>query len=167
MRCVCVCVCVCVGAKIIASSESHKTKYCKMLGFSFWCQNNGPETVIQPEVFPGKCWAFKGSEGYLVISLPSPIHVTNVTLEHLPRVLSPTQNIHSAPKEFSVYGRVSMNDEGKHLGTFTYDQDGEPIQTFQLPDSSTEPYQLVELRILSNWGHPDYTCVYRFRIHSQ
>lgn len=28
-------------------------------------------------------------------------------------------------------------------------------------------YQLVELRVLSNWGHPEYTCIYRFRVHGE
>lgn len=32
-----------------------------------------------------------------------------------------------------LQGMVHENEEGKLLGTFTYDQDGEPIQTFTLP----------------------------------
>lgn len=28
-------------------------------------------------------------------------------------------------------------------------------------------YQVVELRVLTNWGHPEYTCVYRFRVHGE
>lgn len=23
----------------------------------------------------------------------------------------------------------------------------------------------IRLEVLSNWGHPDYTCLYRFRVH--
>lgn len=28
-------------------------------------------------------------------------------------------------------------------------------------------YQVVELRISTNWGHPEYTCIYRFRVHGE
>nr|XP_020821983.1 SUN domain-containing protein 2-like [Phascolarctos cinereus] len=57
--------------------------------------------------------------------------------------------------------------DGVALGQFTYDNAGEAIQTFHLEGNDTAPYQLVELRILSNWGHPDYTCIYRFRVHGK
>ncbi|KAK3507751.1 hypothetical protein QTP70_035264, partial [Hemibagrus guttatus] len=89
----------------------------------------------QPDVYPGKCWGFRGSEGHLVISLLNPIRITHVTLQHLPRVLSPGQHIMSAPKDFIVYGLESMTTERKYLGIFTYDPNREPIQTFKLlPD---------------------------------
>ncbi|KAF4080337.1 hypothetical protein AMELA_G00169320 [Ameiurus melas] len=156
-----------LGAAVIESTETHKSKYCKVFVFSEWCNINGPEKAIQPEVFPGKCWGFKGSQGYLLISLPFPVHITHVTLEHLPRVLSPHGHTRSAPRDFAVYGKVNKKDGGKLLGEFTYDQDGEPIQTFEILNSLSEAYELVELRILSNWDHPEYTCVYRFRVHSQ
>ncbi|GAA6094117.1 SUN domain-containing protein 2-like [Tachysurus ichikawai] len=156
-----------LGATVLTSSENHKIRYCSLLGIKFWCKNKGPETVLQPDMYPGNCWGFRGSEGHLVISLPYPIRITHVTLQHLPRVLSPSHNMKSAPKDFAVYGLEENRNEGKHLGTFTYDQDSEPIQTFKLLDCPSRLFRLVELRILSNWGHPDYTCVYRFRIHSQ
>ncbi|TSK67272.1 SUN domain-containing protein 2 [Bagarius yarrelli] len=124
--------------------------------------------VLQPELYPGKCWPFRGSEGFLVIALSHPVQITHVTLEHLPRVLSPSGHIDSAPKDFAVYGLINEEDkEGKLIGTFSYDQDGETIQTFKVQSSQIEVYSLVELRILSNWGHPEYTCVYRFRVHGQ
>ncbi|XP_053087466.1 SUN domain-containing protein 2-like [Pangasianodon hypophthalmus] len=156
-----------LGAAVVASTATHKTRYCKLFRISMWCRNNGPETVIQPEVYPGKCWGFKGSQGHLVISLSYPVHITHVTLEHLPRVLSPTGHIRSAPRDFAVYGMVNEKEEGNLLGKFTYDQDGDPIQTFELPDSPSEVFGLVKLKILSNWGHAEYTCVYRFRVHSR
>ncbi|CAB1318998.1 unnamed protein product [Coregonus sp. 'balchen'] len=31
----------------------------------------------------------------------------------------------------------------------------------------TAVYRYVELHVLSNWGHQDYTCVYRFRVHGK
>ena len=59
--------------------------------------------VCQPEMHPGKCWAFKGSQGFLTIALSLPVRVTHVTLEHIPKSLSPTGRIDSAPREFAVY----------------------------------------------------------------
>ncbi|XP_048089745.1 SUN domain-containing protein 1-like [Alosa alosa] len=128
-----------------------------------------PRTVIQPEMHPGKCWAFKGSEGFLTITLSLPVHITHVTLEHIPKSLSPTGHIDSAPREFAVYGLSGFDEqeEGKFLGRFTYDSDGEPIQTFELLDSVKDVYGAAQLRVLSNWGNPEYSCVYRFRVHGQ
>lgn len=156
-----------LGASVISSTETYKTKYCKVFGISLWCRNHGPETVIQPGVYPGQCWAFRGSQGYLLISLSYPVHITHVTLEHMPVVLSPTAHIKSAPRDFAVYGMMNEKEEGDLLGIFTYDQNGESLQTFKIPDPLSKVYSLCDLRILSNWGHPKHTCVYRFRVHSQ
>lgn len=59
----------------------------------------------QPDVHPGNCWAFKGSTGYLVIRLCVKIIPTAFSLEHIPKALSPTGNISSAPRNFTVYVR--------------------------------------------------------------
>ncbi|XP_028828581.1 SUN domain-containing protein 2-like isoform X2 [Denticeps clupeoides] len=159
------------GASVINTrcSETYRTRSAciSLFGFPLWYHSESPRTVIQPELYPGKCWAFQGAEGFLVIALSYPVHITHVTLEHLPRVLSPTGRIDSAPRDFSVYGLNSETEEGSHVGTFIYDQNGEPIQTFRLPVPMENFYQMVELRILSNWGHPEYTCVYRFRVHGE
>ncbi|XP_068109702.1 SUN domain-containing protein 2 isoform X2 [Hyperolius riggenbachi] len=57
--------------------------------------------------------------------------------------------------------------EGVLLGNFTYRQDGNPIQTFNIKGENILTYELVELKIQSNWGHAEYTCVYRFRVHGE
>ncbi|CAB1436106.1 unnamed protein product [Pleuronectes platessa] len=93
--------------------------------------------------------------------------ITHVTLDHLPRCNSPTGRIDSAPKDFEVYGATDDTEEGTLLGTFTYDEEGESTQTFQLLKPSEEVYRFVELRVLSNWGHVEYTCLYRFRVHGK
>lgn len=158
------------GASVLNTrcSETYKTRSAclSLFGIPLWYHSESPRTVIQPELYPGKCWAFRGSQGFLVISLSYPVTITDVTLEHIPKDLSPTGRLDSAPKDFSVYGVSNETEDGKLLGTFTYDQDGEPIQTFKLPEAS-DVYSMVELRVLSNWGHLEYTCVYRFRVHGQ
>lgn len=57
----------------------------------------------QPDVYPGNCWAFKGSQGYLVIRLSMRILPTSFCVEHIPKTLSPAGNITSAPRNFTVY----------------------------------------------------------------
>lgn len=52
------------------------------------------------------------------------------------------------------------------LGSFAYDALGPPTQTFLLPPGApATPAEYVTLEVASNHGHPDYTCLYRFRVH--
>ena len=59
---------------------------------------------------PGQCWAFKGSQGYLVLQLSTAIKPTAFSLEHIPKALSPTGRIDSAPKRFSVWVRTLVTN---------------------------------------------------------
>nr|XP_046194988.1 SUN domain-containing protein 2-like [Oncorhynchus gorbuscha] len=158
------------GASVVSTrcSETCRTRSAcvSFLGVPLWYPSENPRTVIQGQaVQAGKCWAFYGAQGTLVIALSHPAHITHVTLEHLPVSNAPTGRIDSAPKAFSVYGMSTETEDGTWLGTFTYDQHGGAIQTFQLPNPTRAIYYFVELRVLSNWGHLEYTCVYRFRVH--
>lgn len=36
-----------------------------------------------------------------------------------------------------------------------------------LQPAALKAYPMVELRVLSNHGHPKYTCLYRFRVHGR
>lgn len=161
------------GASVISTrcSETYRTRSAcvTLFGFPLWYPSESPRIVIQgyPVLLPGKCWAFHGVQGTLVIALSHPITISHVTLDHLPRYHSPTGRIDSAPKDFAVYGMRNETDEGTLLGAFTYDEDGESVQTFELAQPSEVVYRVVELRVLSNWGHVEYTCLYRFRVHGQ
>uniref|UniRef100_A0A8B9N4B0 Sad1 and UNC84 domain containing 2 n=1 Tax=Accipiter nisus TaxID=211598 RepID=A0A8B9N4B0_9AVES len=131
-------------------------------------ESAGASVINTRYVNPGNCWAFRGSQGFAIIRLSSIIRPTAVTLEHIPKALSPQGTIPSAPKDFAVYGlKEEREEEGFLLGQFTYNHDGDPIQTFYLEGDAVGTYQLVELRVLSNWGHPEYTCIYRFRVHGE
>ncbi|CAH8862703.1 unnamed protein product [Trichobilharzia szidati] len=127
--------------------------------------SNSPRTILQPGNNPGDCWPFHGSKGQVIIRLSNPINITSVTLEHLPKELAPTGRLDSAPKDFLVKALQSEYDEdGVVLGTFMYDVNDKPLQTFPVKEYS-KPVQFIELVILSNHGHPKYTCIYRFRVH--
>ncbi|XP_074137203.1 SUN domain-containing protein 1 isoform X9 [Sminthopsis crassicaudata] len=160
------------GGSILSTrcSETYETKTAliSVFGIPLWYHSQSPRIVIQPDIYPGNCWAFKGSQGYLVVRLSMMIYPSAFTMEHIPKTLSPTGNITSAPKDFSVYGLDSeYQEEGMLLGQFVYDQEGESLQIFQAMKSPGKAFQIVELRIFSNWGHPEYTCLYRFRVHGE
>nr|XP_031327075.1 SUN domain-containing protein 1 isoform X1 [Camelus dromedarius]XP_031327076.1 SUN domain-containing protein 1 isoform X1 [Camelus dromedarius]XP_031327077.1 SUN domain-containing protein 1 isoform X1 [Camelus dromedarius]XP_031327078.1 SUN domain-containing protein 1 isoform X1 [Camelus dromedarius]XP_031327079.1 SUN domain-containing protein 1 isoform X1 [Camelus dromedarius]XP_031327080.1 SUN domain-containing protein 1 isoform X1 [Camelus dromedarius]XP_031327081.1 SUN domain-containin len=160
------------GGSILSTrcSETYETRTAliSLFGIPLWYLSQSPRVVIQPDIYPGNCWAFRGSQGYLVVRLSMRVRPTAFTLEHIPKTLSPTGNITSAPKDFAVYGLESeYQEDGQLLGQFTYDQDGESLQTFPAPKRPEGAFQIVELRIFSNWGHPEYTCLYRFRVHGE
>ncbi|XP_036378606.1 SUN domain-containing protein 1-like isoform X4 [Megalops cyprinoides] len=160
------------GGSILSTrcSETYETKTALMslFGVPLWYFSQSPRVVIQPDVHPGNCWAFKGSQGYLVIRLSLSVLPSAFSLEHIPKSLSPTGNISSAPRQFSVYGLDDENqEEGKLLGQYTYQEDRESLQTFPVSEENDQAYQIIEMRVLSNWGHPEYTCLYRFRVHGE
>ncbi|KAM4525552.1 uncharacterized protein PAE49_001464 [Odontesthes bonariensis] len=158
------------GGSILSTrcSETYETKAAllSLFGVPLWYFSQSPRAVIQPDVHPGNCWAFRGSTGFLVIRLSMRILPTVFTLEHIPRALAPSGTLRSAPREFSVYG---LEDEGQErgtlLGTYTYDQDGDALQMFPASEENDGTFQIIEVQVLSNWGHPEYTCMYRFRVH--
>lgn len=160
------------GGSILSTrcSETYETKTAllSLFGIPLWYFSQSPRVVIQPDIYPGNCWAFKGSQGYLVVRLSMRIYPTTFTMEHIPKTLSPTGNISSAPRDFAVYGlETEYQEEGQPLGRFTYDQEGDSLQMFHTPGRPDQAFQIVELRVLSNWGHPEYTCLYRFRVHGE
>ncbi|KAM9261847.1 SUN domain-containing protein 1 isoform 7-T9 [Cariama cristata] len=160
------------GGSILSTrcSETYETKTAliSLFGIPLWYFSQSPRVVIQPDMYPGNCWAFKGSQGYLVVRLSMKISPTAFTVEHIPKTLSPKGNIASAPRNFSVYGLDDeYQEQGKLLGQYVYDQGGEPLQMFPVMEKSENAFQIVELRIFSNWGHEEYTCLYRFRVHGK
>ncbi|XP_024902283.1 SUN domain-containing protein 3 [Pteropus alecto] len=158
------------GASVIeaGTSESYKNDKAKLSwhGIGFLNYEMPPDAILQPDVHPGKCWAFPGSRGHALVKLAMKIIPTAVTLEHIPEKVSPSGSVSSAPKEFSVHG-ISKQCEGEEifLGQFLYNNTGATVQTFELQHEVSESLLCVKLKILSNWGHMKYTCVYRFRVH--
>ncbi|XP_049420447.1 SUN domain-containing protein 1-like isoform X3 [Epinephelus fuscoguttatus] len=158
------------GGSILSTrcSETYETKAAllSLFGFPLWYFSQSPRAVIQPDVHPGNCWAFRGSTGFLVIRLSMTILPTAFSLEHIPKTLAPSGALHSAPRDFSVYGLDDESQErGKLLGTYTYDEDGEALQTYAVTEENDQLFQIIEVKVLSNWGHQEYTCMYRFRVH--
>lgn len=157
------------GGSIISTrcSETYqiKTAQWSILGIPLWYFSNSPRVIIQPGVRPGECWAIKGSQGFIVIQLSGLVNISAFSLEHIPKSISPAGTIDSAPKDFSVWGLETEHDSGVLLGEFVYLEDGESLQLFKVKDTEIRPFRMVELRIHSNHGNVEYTCLYRFRVH--
>ncbi|XP_071331089.1 SUN domain-containing protein 2-like [Trachinotus anak] len=161
-----------LGAEVVLhlSSKAYQTQGTSVRFFGIPIMQSlvHPRTVIQGHsLLPGRCWAFAGGQGHLVITLSQPITISHVTLGHISKNLSPTGTITSAPKEFSVYAMETLDDEGTQLGIFLYDHEGCPVQTFKIADNKRGVFIYVKLQVESNWGHPDYSCLYDFRVHGK
>ncbi|NWS21519.1 SPAG4 protein, partial [Pachyramphus minor] len=128
-------------------------------------------------VSPGSCWAFKGHQGQVVIKLPARVHLTAITVQHITKDVSPSGTVISAPKDVAVFvsllstsggGVDADGEEESLLGTFTYNVEKEPMQTFPLKDVvPPRAFSYVKLLVKSNWGNPWYTCIYRVQVHGR
>ncbi|XP_040103381.1 sperm-associated antigen 4 protein isoform X1 [Oryx dammah] len=133
--------------------------------FSFWNYARPPTVILEPDVFPGNCWAFEGDQGQVVIRLPGRVQLSDITLQHPPPTVAHTRGANSAPRDFAVYG-LQVDDETEvFLGKFTFDVKKSEIQTFHLQNDPPAAFPKVKIQILSNWGHPRFTCLYRVRAH--
>ncbi|GAB0096146.1 uncharacterized protein DMENIID0001_116220 [Sergentomyia squamirostris] len=159
------------GGQILSTrcTESYHTKTAQIsiFGIPLWYPSNTPRTAISPSVQPGNCWAFQGFPGFLVLKLNLPVLVTGFTMEHIPKALAPNGQIDSAPKGFSVWGLVDESDQDPLLfGKYVFEDNGRSLQYFPVQNLEiSRPHQIVELRIESNHDNPNYTCLYRFRVH--
>ncbi|KAJ2956341.1 hypothetical protein NQZ79_g7800 [Umbelopsis isabellina] len=133
--------------------------------------------ALHPDTTVGQCWPMQGNNGSIGILLSKTITVTGVTIEHAGKQVMPDRR--SAPKDFAVWavygdnlGQIkgdTFGEQSQHsveLATGQYDaEDESALQTFAV--DHRKPTRAVVIRINSNWGHPDYTCLYRVRVHGE
>ena len=163
----------------------------------------GPEAALTPTYPPnalGQCWSFqqtplkeqlkekqtyqrndsvpndfkRGNFGTLTISLPTPVFVTSVIIEHVP--IRFTDLADSAIRSFRVVGYEDSAASTKawNLGSFEYsltkNGHSEYLQEFEVATAvfgnDIPALQSISLAVDSNWGH-DYSCLYRFRVHGE
>ncbi|NXE83630.1 SPAG4 protein, partial [Cochlearius cochlearius] len=132
-------------------------------------------------VSPGNCWPLRGQQGQVVIRLPARVHLTAVTVQHISKEVSPSGTVISAPRDVAVFvslcwllslcfapeGVDADGEEETLLGTFAYDVAKEAIQTFPLKGPLPRAFSSVKLLVQSNWGNPEYTCLYRVQVHGK
>nr|XP_020822063.1 SUN domain-containing protein 2-like [Phascolarctos cinereus] len=105
------------GASILSSRSSEtygtRTAVISLFGITLWYHFQTQRAILQPNVYPSNCWAFWGPQGFVGVRLSAHIHLTAVTLEHMPKALSPVSNITSAPKDFVILG---LNEDSQVEG---------------------------------------------------
>lgn len=147
-----------------------KSRAFTLFGFTLYYESNNPRTVIQRNpIQPGVCWAFQDFPGYLLVQLRSAIYVTGFTVEHVSKLILSSENMSSAPRKFNVWGLTNENDpEPVMFGDYEFTYSDDNLQYFPVQNAAiNRPYEYVELRIHSNHGQLDYTCLYRFRVHGR
>lgn len=64
---------------------------------------------------PGNCWAFAGDRGQVTIRLAQKVYLSNITLQHIPKTISLSGSLDTAPKDFVIYVSTRLQggwDEG-------------------------------------------------------
>uniref|UniRef100_A0A8C4L5I5 Sad1 and UNC84 domain containing 5 n=1 Tax=Equus asinus asinus TaxID=83772 RepID=A0A8C4L5I5_EQUAS len=129
-----------------------------------WNYAQPPDVILEPNVTPGNCWAFSGDRGQVTIQLAQKVYLSNLTLQHIPRTISLSGSLDTAPKDFVIYGMEGSPREEVFLGAFQF-QPENIIQTFQLQNQPARTFDAVKVKVSSNWGNPRFTCLYRVRVH--
>jgi len=153
------------GAKVVSSSRTYSDTGNPFLNLLFH-SSFPPSTILQPGTLPGQCWAFEGSQGEVTIRLSFPITPTQISIDHLSHLNSPDEGLGSAPQDFEVYGLHSDTGEATLLLSGSYDIEGASVQTFDVQADTEEKFELIMFKVTSNHGNPNYTCIYRLRVHA-
>ncbi|KAM4832716.1 SUN domain-containing protein 5 [Urocitellus parryii] len=129
-----------------------------------WNYAQPPDVILEPNMTPGNCWAFTGDRGQVTIRLAQKVYLFNITLQHIPKSISLSGSVDTAPKDFVIYGMESSPREEVFLGAFQF-QPENTIQMFDLQNHPPRAFGAVKVKISSNWGNPRFTCLYRVRVH--
>jgi len=150
-----------LGGSILSTphTTTHPTtgQVLTILGIPVWHISSSPSQILRPVEGPGQCWAYSGQEGQVVIKLGKVVKVTGVTIEHV----RPVPDMSSAPRDMLVWDHEG-NTPLLNM-TYTIDTASSSVQTFPL--TTSVKLSKLRLHILSNWGHEEYTCLYRVRVH--
>uniref|UniRef100_A0A8C9BGK2 Sad1 and UNC84 domain containing 5 n=1 Tax=Phocoena sinus TaxID=42100 RepID=A0A8C9BGK2_PHOSS len=129
-----------------------------------WNYAQPPDVILEPNMTPGNCWAFSGDRGQVTIQLAQKVYLSNLTLQHIPKTISLSGSLDTAPKDFIIYGMEVSPKKEVFLGAFQF-QPENIIQMFQLQNHPPRTFGAVKVKISSNWGNPRFTCLYRVRVH--
>ena len=123
-----------------------------------------PLAVLHPGTNVGQCWCFSGTSGVVTLLLSEPVRVTKVSIDQPPAGVSGP--VLTAPEDFEVRGLNSpASKSAVPLGAFQLKRAGAVVQTFDVDNSANERFSMVQVKVLSNHGNPDKTCLYRVRVH--
>jgi len=152
-----------LGASVLSTPNTttfpFPSEELKIFGFSIWKVYSSPNQILKPVSKPGQCWAFVGQTGSVVIQLAKEVKMASVAIEHI----RPSPDLSSAPQKVEVFDHVL----GRSLLNFTYSisDTSSSLQIFSMTNGFLPVVSKLRFEIHSNWGHPDYTCLYRVRVH--
>jgi len=152
-----------LGASVLSTPNTttfpFPSEELKIFGFSIWKVYSSPNQILKPVSKPGQCWAFVGQTGSVVIQLAKEVKMASVAIEHI----RPSPDLSSAPQKVEIFDHVL----GRSLLNFTYSisDTSSSLQIFSMTNGFLPVVSKLRFEIHSNWGHPDYTCLYRVRVH--
>jgi SUN domain-containing protein 1/2 len=150
------------GAKIIEASRDYKSGF-KSYWLKFLFPNvkkesrNKADEVLEASKRPGECWAMDGDNGFVDIGLSQSIIPESVVVQYAS--LQELKNFNSAPKWIQVFSQNIL------IGNGTFDPRVETANILNLKKVSN-PVGSLRVHVLSNWGNPNYTCIYKIQIFS-
>ncbi|NXI61113.1 SUN3 protein, partial [Anseranas semipalmata] len=131
-----------------------------------------------PDNHVGNCWSFPGSQGQIFIKSSLAIIPRAVTIYHgISGRRYNRDSISSAPKDVAIYVSDFSRAWGPPcdlktyaltelvMGQIMFEKHRSSFISLQNKHSGFINY--VRLQVLSNWGNPEYTCVYRIRLHGE
>lgn len=172
----------------LAFSDRLTHKVLGALGFGRM-KVNRPSTAFSSDVRLGSCWPFNGAHGRIAVDMGKQVRVEDVGIVHVRMDQSP--NPKSAPRRISVYAQVldaELRDkisvlveqretsselpiEYVKIMTVEYDlMNGDEFQVFPVPhyiQSLGLVTRRVAFEVESNWGHEEFTCLYRLRLFGE
>jgi hypothetical protein len=103
------------GAKVVTRLTSHGSRGRSQGWFNSQSRSSAPippDSVLSGNVLPGDCWGLPGPSGQLGISLPYPVILSHVTVDHVAKEL--VSDIERAPKLAILWGVIDgKNNEEK------------------------------------------------------
>lgn len=63
---------------------------------------DGPQQVLNEDMHTGSCWRMPNAVGQVGISIPTTMHPTNITIDHIPKEIA--SDIGQAPREMVLWG---------------------------------------------------------------
>lgn len=114
----------------------------------------------------GNCWSFAGSLGQLVIQLGKKIAASSFSIEHI----APEScfSVSSAPKQVQIFSMDSISAPAPpiFLAEIVFDPALGRAQNFA-STIQPAPTEFLLVKILSNHGNRDFTCLYKFGVFSE
>lgn len=111
-----------------------------------------------------------GAKGQLGIRLSRAIYPSAISIEHVPKSVA-LDGMQSAIRNGELW--VVYSDTMVLVNEFMFDVQGDSIQTFYISSEMRKEVEErgkvldVVVKIKSNWGHEEWTCLYRVRVHGK